>query len=223
MIDADVLFDGRSFAALLFDMDGTLLSSIEAAERVWTRWAAQFGIDAGTFLPGIHGRRTIESVRSLNIPGIDVEEQANAITRAEIEDVNGIHVIPGAHEFIASLPKDRWAIVTSAPRALAIRRLEAIGLRPPSVFITAEDIPKGKPDPACYQLAASQLGYKTEHCAVFEDAAAGIEAGERAGASVVVITATHQHPIDTPHPRLKDYCNLRAIAAGNELKLAKVN
>ena len=35
---------------ILFDMDGTLLSSIEAAERVWTRWAAQFGIDARTFL-----------------------------------------------------------------------------------------------------------------------------------------------------------------------------
>jgi sugar-phosphatase len=218
------LFDGRSFAALLFDMDGTLLSSIEAAERVWTRWAAQFGIDAATFLPGIHGRRTIESVRSLNIPGIDVEEQANAITRAEIEDVDGIHVIPGAHEFIALLPKDRWAIVTSAPRALAIRRLEAIGLRPPTVFITAEDIPKGKPDPACYQLAASQLGYKAEECAVFEDAAAGIEAGERAGAAVVVIAATHQHAIDTPHPTLKNYRNLRIIAAaGSKLKLAKVN
>src|SRR5688572_7675471 len=136
MIDADVLFDGRSFAALLFDMDGTLLSSIEAAERVWTRWAAQFGIDAATFLPGIHGRRTIESVRSLNIPGIDPEAEADALTRAEIDDVAGIHVIPGAHELVATLPKDRWAIVTSAPRALAIRRLQAIDLSPPAVFIT---------------------------------------------------------------------------------------
>jgi mannitol-1-/sugar-/sorbitol-6-phosphatase len=224
MTDADVLFDGRAFAALLFDMDGTLLSSIEAAERVWTRWAAQFGIDAATFLPGIHGRRTIESVRSLNIPGIDVEEQAAAITRAEIEDVAGIHVIPGAREFIASLPQDRWAIVTSAPRALAIRRLEAIELRPPTVFITAEDITKGKPDPACYHLAASQLGYKTEDCVIFEDAAAGIQAGEAARAAVVVITATHQHKIDTPHPTLKDYRNLRTIAAtGGKLKLAAVN
>src|SRR5687768_8419062 len=128
MPDADALFDGRSFAAFLFDMDGTLLSSIEAAERVWSRWAAQFGIDAASFLPGMHGRRTIETVRSLNIPGIDVEEQADVITRAEIEDVEGIRVIPGAHEFIASLPKDRWAIVTSASKALATRRLEAIGL-----------------------------------------------------------------------------------------------
>jgi sugar-phosphatase len=224
MNEADVLFDGRSFAALLFDMDGTLLSSIEAAERVWGRWAAQFGIDAATFLPTIHGRRTVESVRSLNLPGVDPEEQAAAITRAELEDVEGVHAIPGAHEFIASLPKNRWAIVTSAPRELAIRRLEAAGLRPPTVFITAEDIPKGKPDPACYQLAASQLGYKTEHCAVFEDAAAGIEAGERAGAAVVVITATHQHVIDTPHPMLKNYRNLRIIEAeGSKLKLAKVD
>jgi sugar-phosphatase len=224
MIDADVLFDGRAFAALLFDMDGTLLSSIEAAERVWGRWAAQFGIDAATFLPTIHGRRTIESVRSLNIPGIDVDEQAAAITRAELEDVAGIHAIPGALELIATLPKDRWAIVTSAPRALALRRLEAIDLRPPTVFITAEDIPKGKPDPACYQLAASQLGFKAEDCVVFEDAAAGIEAGERAGAAVVVITATHQHEIHTPHPMLKDYRNLQTIAAaGGKLGLALTN
>jgi sugar-phosphatase len=224
MTDADVLFDGRSFAAFLFDMDGTLLSSIEAAERVWGRWAAQFGIDAATFLPGIHGRRTIESVRSLNIPGMDVEAQVAAITQAEIEDVDGIHVIPGAHEFIASLPKDRWAIVTSASKALATRRLEAIGLRAPTVFVTAEDIPKGKPDPACYQLAASQLGYKAEDCVVFEDAVAGIQAGEAAGSAVVVITATHQHQIDTPHPTVRDYNNLRTIAASdNKLKLAAAN
>jgi mannitol-1-/sugar-/sorbitol-6-phosphatase len=220
MTDADVLFDGRSFAALLFDMDGTLLSSIEAAERVWGRWAAQFGIDAATFLPGIHGRRTIESVRGLNIPGIDVAEQVAAIERAEIEDVEGIRVIPGAHEFIASLPEDRWAIVTSASKALATRRLEAIGLRPPTVFVTAEDIPTGKPDPACYQLAASQLGYKTEDCVVFEDAAAGIQAGEAAGSAVIVITATHQHRIDTPHPTVRDYSSLRAItSADNRLKI----
>jgi len=224
MTDADVLFDGRSFAAFLFDMDGTLLSSIEAAERVWGRWAAQFGIDAATFLPSIHGRRTIESVRSLNLPGIDPEEQAHAITQAELQDVAGIHAIPGAREFIASLPKDRWAIVTSAPRALAIRRLEAIELRPPAVFITAEDIPKGKPDPACYQLAASQLGYKTEDCVVFEDAVAGIQAGEAAGSAVVVITATHQHAIDTPHLTVKDYTNLRTIAsADGKLKVAAAN
>ena len=210
MTHFDALFDGRSFAAFLFDMDGTLLSSIEAAERVWTRWAAQFGIDARTFLHGIHGQRAVDSVRQLNIPGVDPVAEANAITLAEIEDVEGVHAIAGAREFVSKLPKDRWAIVTSAPRALAVRRLAAAGLSPPPVFITAEDIPRGKPDPACYQLAARQLGWSADDCLVFEDAASGIQSGEAAGAAVVVITATHRHPMDTPHPTYADYNTLRA-------------
>ena len=213
MTQFDNLLDGRTFAAILFDMDGTLLSSIEAAERVWTRWAARFGIDAKTFLPDIHGRRAVDSVRRLNIPGVDPEAEAEAITLAEIDDVEGVRAIPGAKEFVSTLPKERWAIVTSAPRALAVRRLEAAGLSAPSVFITAEDIPKGKPDPACYQLAASKLGWPADDCLVFEDAPAGIRAGEAAGASVIVITATHQHPIETSHPAHADFRSLRATVS----------
>jgi sugar-phosphatase len=215
MTDFDDYADGRSFAAILFDMDGTLLSSIEAAERVWTRWAAQFGIDAKTFLHEIHGRRAVDSVRSLNIPGIDPEAEAAAITRAEIEDVEGVRAIPGAREFVATLPEDRWAIVTSAPRALAVRRLEAAELTPPRVFITAEDIPKGKPDPSCYQLAASRLGWRAEDCLVFEDAPAGIRAGEAAGAAVIVVTATHRRHIDTSHAKIADFRGLRATVDGD--------
>jgi sugar-phosphatase len=203
------LFDDRSFAAILLDMDGTLLSSIEAAERVWTRWAAQFGIDARTFLHGIHGQRAVDSVRQLNIPGVDPVAEANAITLAEIEDVEGVRAIPGARNFVSTLPNGRWAIVTSAPRALAVRRLAAAGLTPPSVFITAEDIPRGKPDPTCYQLAAHRLGWSAHDCLVFEDAVAGIRAGEAAGASVVVITATHEHPMDTHHPSYANFSTLR--------------
>ena len=210
MTHIDARLDGRSFAAILFDMDGTLLSSIEAAERVWTRWAARFGIDARTFLHDIHGRRAVDSVRRLNIPGVDPEAEAEAITLAEIDDVEGVRAIPGAKEFVSSLPKQRWAIVTSAPHALAVRRLEAAGIATPAVFITAEDIPKGKPDPACYQLAARNLGWTADDCLVFEDAAAGIRAGEAAGAAVAVITATHQQPIETPHPTRADFQGLHA-------------
>lgn len=210
MTQFDAWFDGRSFAALLFDMDGTLLSSIEAAERVWTRWAAQFGIDAKTFLHDIHGRRAVDSVRRLNIAGVDPEAEAAAITLAEIEDVAGVRAIDGAKEFVATLPEDRWAIVTSAPRALAVRRLAAAGLAAPTVFITAEDIPTGKPDPACYQLAARMLGWSANDCLVFEDASAGIRAGEAAEAAVVVISATHQHLMQTSHPMRENYTGLHA-------------
>jgi sugar-phosphatase len=59
-------------------------------------------------------------------------------------------------------------------------------------------------------LGARHLGQKIEDCLVFEDAPAGILAGEAAGAAVVVVTALHKHPLDTQHPTIKGYSKLTA-------------
>lgn len=195
----------RRFAAFLFDMDGTILSSIAAAERVWAGWAARHGLDVAAFLPTIHGRRAVETIRQLALPGVDAQAEADEITRREIDDVAGIDAIAGAAAFLAALPADRWAIVTSAPRALALRRIEAAGLPLPAVIVTADDVVNGKPAPDGFRLAAQRLGVAVEACLVFEDAPAGIAAAEAAGAAIVVITATHTHPIATLHPQLPGY------------------
>ena len=210
----DALFGGKSFAAFLFDMDGTILSSIESAERVWSAWAVRHGLDVATFLPTMHGRRAIDTVLRQELPGIDAEAEAAGILQAEIDDVDGVHALAGAVEFLASLPQDRWAIVTSASRSLALRRLEAAGLSHPAVFVTAEDITNGKPDPEGYLLAAARLGFQATDCLVFEDAAAGIEAGERAGGSVLVIRATQTHKMATVHASVLDYSGLDVIKDG---------
>jgi sugar-phosphatase len=210
----------RSYDALLFDMDGTLITSIEAAERVWTRWAAGHGLDARTFLPGIHGKRAVDTIRGLNIPGIDPVAAAQALTLMEIEDTDGVKPIPGAREFVASLPDRRWAVVTSAPRALAARRLEAAGLKLPAVLISADDVSVGKPDPSGYRLAATRLGADVTACAIFEDADAGIRAGEAAGGQVIVITATHAHASRTQHPCVPDFLALRTSTADGRLRIS---
>jgi mannitol-1-/sugar-/sorbitol-6-phosphatase len=202
------LFPGRSFGALLFDMDGTILSSIAAAERVWAAWARRHGVDVGTFLPTIHGVRSVETVRRLGLPGVDPETEAAAITAAEIEDVEGIEAIAGAADFLASLPAERWAIVTSAPRALATARIQAAGLPLPPAMISAEDVEHGKPAPDCFLLAAARLRVAPEDCLVLEDSDAGIAAAEAAGAAVLVITATHAHPLATDHPAVAGYESL---------------
>ena len=183
---------GRTFGALLFDMDGTILNSIAAAERVWTAWAERHGLDVAAFLPTIHGVRGIETITRLALPGVDPHAEAHAILLAEIEDVDGVEAIEGAAAFLASLPADRWAIVTSSPRRLALRRLAAAGLPTPAVLVTAEDVARGKPAPDCFLLAAERLGQRIEDCLVFEDAPAGIQAAEAAGAAVAVVTVTHQ-------------------------------
>ena len=203
-------FFDRTFGALLFDMDGTILNSIASAERVWSAWAERHGLDVATFLPTIHGVRAIETITALQLPGVDPKAEVRALVLAEIEDMEGIEAIEGAKTFLASLPPDRWAIVTSSPRELALRRLEAAGLTPPPVFVTGEDVKHGKPAPDCFLLGAKRLGQRIEDCLVFEDAPAGIQAAEAAGAALIVVTTTHKHPLDTRHPTITGFGKLTA-------------
>ena len=200
---------GRAFAAFLFDMDGTLINSIPSAIRVWTRWADSHGIDPERVLRMMHGVRAVETVRNLNIAGLDAEHEAEVLTQAEIDDVGDITAIKGARAFLQALPPERWAIVTSAPRVLALRRLEAGGIPKPRVLVTADDVVIGKPAPDCFLLAARLLGVAARDCLVWEDTLAGITAAEAAGAAVVVVSATHAHPIETRYPVTVDYDGLQ--------------
>ncbi len=213
------LFPDRTHAAWLFDMDGTILSSIVAAERVWSAWARAHGVDVAAFLPTLHGRRAVDTIARLGLPGVDPVAEAAVIEAREIEDVAGIEPIAGAPRFLAALPADRWAIVTSAPRALALRRLAAAGLPVPAVMVVAEDVARGKPAPDCFLLAARRLGVAIGDCLVFEDTHAGLEAAEAAGADAVVVTATHAHAMATAHPSVRDYDGLVAEHADTRLRL----
>lgn len=201
---------GRTFGALLFDMDGTIINSIAAAERAWAAWAERHGLDVASFLPTIHGMRGIETITRLGLPGVDPHAEAQTVLLAEMEDVDGVEAIGGAAAFLASLPADRWAVVTSSPRQLAVRRLAAAGLPTPAVLVTAEDVERGKPAPDCFLLAAERLGRRIEDCLVFEDAPAGIQAAEAAGAAVAVVTVTHKHVLDTGHPTITGFGELTA-------------
>ena len=206
---AMAMFGGAAFEAFLFDMDGTLLTSIGASERVWGRWAAGFGLNAATFLPQAHGMRVVEVIERLAIPGVDPVQEADRIFQGELADMKGVAQIAGASAFLASLPPTRWAVVTSAPLALARKRLNAAGLPSPSLIVSAEDVMQGKPNPACYLLAAETLGFAPAACLIFEDAPAGIAAGEAAGGAVFVITGAHAPPVAITLPSARDYRALR--------------
>ena len=116
--------------------------------RVLTDWAVANELDPIALIAASHSRRTIDVVRDFAKAGTDCEAEAAGIEAAEAADVCGIVAIPGAADLLSRLPPSRWAIVTSAGRELAVRRLAAAGLTVPEVLVTAEDIEHGKPDPS---------------------------------------------------------------------------
>jgi sugar-phosphatase len=178
-----------SAEALLFDLDGVLINSIPAVERVWSRWAKERGFNVEEVLHRAHGRPSIETLRYL-LPDADHEVENRIVEQAEIEDVEGIVPLPGVKELLAALPRDRWAIVTSCTRPLAKVRIRAAGLPTPGLFITSNDITHGKPHAEPYLKGAAGLGFAPAQCIVVEDALAGIASGRNAGARVIAFTTT---------------------------------
>lgn len=177
--------------AVLFDLDGVLVDSTAVVVRTWQRWALKKGLDPESILEVAHGRRTAETIR-LVAPGLDAAAEARELERAETDDLDGIREVAGAKDLLASLPEDRWTVVTSGTRPLATRRLKHLGLPVPKSFVTAEDVENGKPHPEPYLLGADILGVRPENCVVIEDAPSGIRAASAAGMSVVALTTTYR-------------------------------
>ncbi|MDN3260358.1 HAD family hydrolase [Streptomyces sp. CSDS2] len=179
--------------ALLFDNDGTLVSSLDSVERCWSGWAREHGITAEEFgRVELHGRPAAEIVADL-LPAHLVPEAVARVEQLEVEDVpnGGVRLLPGTRDFLDALPADRWAVVTSATRRLAEARLGAVGITP-KALVSADDVTRGKPDPEPYLLAARQLGVDPAQCVVFEDAPAGLRAGRAAGMTTVALATTHR-------------------------------
>ncbi len=176
---------------ILFDMDGVLVSSIGSVNRCWRRWASIYDIPGAESFEIPHGTRAIEIVKLLR-PDIDPVEGLRVIEDMEIEDTEDLTVLPGVRELLASLPPDRWAIVTSATKRLLLARLEAAGLPVPERIISGDMVQRGKPDPEPYRRGAELLGFKPEDCIVVEDAPAGVGAGKAAGCRVLAVLGTHE-------------------------------
>jgi mannitol-1-/sugar-/sorbitol-6-phosphatase len=176
-------------AAFLFDLDGVLIDSTPAVSRVWRNWANEHGFDPDEVIQRAHGRPSISTIREY-LPNADAEHENRVVEQCEINDVEGVVPLPGAYELLTSLPRDRWAIVTSCTRPLAEVRIRVAGLPLPDVLVTSSDITRGKPDPEPYLKGAAALGFRPADCVVCEDVGPGIRSGKSAGATVLAFRTT---------------------------------
>lgn len=173
-------------AALLLDMDGTLVHSTDEVETVWRLWCRRHQLAPEPVLAMCHGLRSREVIRAL-APQLDMAQEVALLDELEIHHTGRGEAIMGSRALLARLPAERWALVTSASQRVARHRLESAGLPLPTLLVAAEDVVHGKPDPEPYLLGAERLGVAPANCLVFEDAPAGIQSALRAGCAVVQV------------------------------------
>lgn len=176
-----------SARAVLLDMDGTLVDSTAAVERIWLAWAAAHDLDPTHVLSVIHGRQGHESMAIL-LPerdhAINLTENQSMLAN-ESNDVEGVVAIAGAQALLAALTPLPHAIVTSADVTLMNARMHQAQLAVPALAVTAEHVTASKPAPEGFLHAAALLGFDPADCVVFEDSGAGIRAGKAAGMRVI--------------------------------------
>jgi beta-phosphoglucomutase-like phosphatase (HAD superfamily) len=183
------------FGGFIFDCDGTLADSMPLYHRAWQRALASHGATfefTWEIFMSRAGMSTALTVDGLNATfGTSLEaELVEAVQRAEyltlIDTVRPIDAIVAvARAYHGKLP---MSVASGGPRPLVERTLELIGVSELfPVVVVAADVPRGKPEPDIFLLAAKKMGVSPERCLVFEDGAPGILAAERAGMQAVLV------------------------------------
>lgn len=176
-------------AAILADLDGTLIDSVASGRRAWGALARRRGLDEEETIRFAMGRPTRETI-SLLVPEGEREAEQERLDRDEVEDAGSVTAYPRAADLLAGpIP---IAVVTSSSTELATARLRGAGLEAPKTMITADAIAAGKPDPEPFLLGARALGVEPARCLVLEDAPSGIESALAAGMPVVAFPTSHR-------------------------------
>lgn len=184
------------FDAVLFDMDGVLVDSEPWWDEVRIEFAREHGspwtADDQAAVMGGNSREWAETMRDrLSIDHLSAGEIQRAIVTAVVRcyQTRPVPVIGDAPAQVRRIAAS-WpvAIVSSAHRDVIEAALDALGLRSTMhVVVSSDDVPRGKPEPDVYLLAAAQLGVDPERCLVVEDSLNGVRAGKAAGMTVVLV------------------------------------
>lgn len=197
--------------AFLFDLDGTLIDS----EILWVTAVRTFLNDRaeacsqaeaealvyGRSWSDIHADIT-RTHPALAMSAEDMDATLHPYYKrvAEARDIR----IPGSIALLKRLARDNpVCVVSGSPHRTVGDAVTMLGLGDDLAFyLGAEDYSPGKPDPACFLLAASKLGVPPESCVVFEDSTAGIRAARAAGMRCVALALPNRPPQDTARASL---------------------
>ena len=216
----------RKIRAVIFDLDGVIVSTDEYHFQAWKQIADEeripFDRRDNERLRGVSRMESLEILLEKSAKRYSVEEKhdmaerKNACYQQLLRGLSPADILPGVINVIQALKERRVKIAIGSSSRNARSILRAVGLEEEFHVITdGNDIPRSKPDPAVFTIAARRLGISPEECLVVEDAEAGVEAGLAAGMSVLAVGTAAGHPQATQCAE-----NLSGISA-DELLLAE--
>lgn len=184
-------------AAVLWDMDGTLVDS----EKVWSvslaetarRLGGELSSGAREAIVGSNLPRTLgimfDDLGLAPDPGTMAAAGEMILERTGELFARGLEWRPGALEALHTVRAAGWptALVTNTGRALTEMALDGIGREHFTVTVCGDEVPRGKPDPAPYRRAAELLGVEAWECLAVEDSPTGALSADLAGAAVLVV------------------------------------
>jgi beta-phosphoglucomutase len=191
--------------AIIFDLDGVIVSTDEYHFRAWKRLANEEGIP---FTRGDNERlRGVSRMESLEIilekaSRVYTEEEKqvlaerkNTYYRDMLSGLSALDILPGVLDTLKELKQRGVKIAIGSSSKNAGPILKAVGLGEAfDVVADGTHIKRSKPDPEVFSLAGEWLGLPPEQCLVVEDADAGVDAGLAAGMPVLAVGSAAGHP-----------------------------
>jgi len=198
--------------AFIFDLDGVLTDTAVFHYQAWKRLAeeigAEFNWEINHKLRGVSRRASMEII----FEGHDLSEteikagmtRKNGYYQEFIAQMSPDDILPGALDLLKEIREAGIKIGLGSASKNARTVLDAIGLTPMIDVIGDGSVERSKPEPDLFLHVAHELGANPEDCVVFEDAAAGIEAANRAGMYAVGIGDAERLPgSDVVYPSLE--------------------
>ncbi|MBN2544448.1 MAG: beta-phosphoglucomutase [Spirochaetes bacterium] len=179
--------------AVLFDLDGVLVSTDEYHYHAWVKIADEEGFDFfdHKFNDKFRGVGRLECVEILTRASgrsytaeekLAIAERKNRYFAESLSAVTSKELLPGAFDALQELKKRKIKVaVASNSRNARTIILQTKIENLLDTIVDGYEIKNSKPDPECFLLAAKNLGIAPANCIVIEDAVAGIEAAKRAG------------------------------------------
>lgn len=193
-----------ALAAVLWDMDGTLLDS----EKLWDIGVRELSVELGGEMTDATRHALIgaaaDDVLRIIFAGLGLYPDPAAMAEAgewlhrRVTDLMAGHIPwrPGAQDALTAVRASglRTALVTNTTRALTELCLDTLARDHFDITVCGDEVPHGKPAPDPYLRAAALLGVEPEDCVAVEDSPTGSHSAATAGCAVLVV------PCEIPVP-----------------------